>query len=110
MIVHKDNIEEYGHKKWSGTIISGVCLFIILAITSWYASNWLLYESDLLSFEMMYQGGFSTDLSHESLLLIVTATVFVLSNFFVLIGYFFALPSGRRRADQPSTYSRNSYR
>ncbi|MEM8860291.1 MAG: hypothetical protein AAGD96_18340 [Chloroflexota bacterium] len=106
MLVHRNDIEERGRKKWSGTIISGVCLFAILATVSWYASNWLLFESDLLTVEMLYRGGFSRDLSSTSLLLIVTATVFVISNFVVLIGYFAALPSGRRRSDRPSTYSR----
>ncbi|MEM9777442.1 MAG: hypothetical protein AAF902_22885 [Chloroflexota bacterium] len=110
MLVHRNDIEEFGRRKWSGTIISGICLFIILGTTSWYAANWLLFESDLLSTEMLYRGGFSRDLSETSLLLIVTATVFVLSNFFVLIGYFFALPSGRRRSNEPSTYSRRPER
>ena len=84
---------------WSGWTI-------FIGFVAWYVTQWLLFESGVMTLETLYRDGFPRSLPEENLIYIVTGIVFILINMFIMIGYFLALPSGRRRADQPTTFSR----
>ena len=84
---------------WSGWTV-------FLGFIAWHATQWLLFESGLMTVQSLYRDGFSRSISEEGVIYIVTGVVFLLINIFIMIGYFLALPSGRRRPDRPTTYSR----
>ena len=84
---------------WSGWTI-------FIGFVAWFLTQWLLFESGAMTLETLYLGGFPRSIPEEGLVYIVAGIVFIVINIFIMIGYFLALPSGRRRADRPTTYSR----
>lgn len=98
--------EYSGERGWFIKLILRTGWIVLIAMVSWYLTQWLLFDAELLSIEAMYRGGFPRTLSEEVLTYILAAAVFIIVNIFIMIGYFFALPSGRRRADRPTTYTR----
>ncbi|MFK7800359.1 MAG: hypothetical protein AB8G95_01890 [Anaerolineae bacterium] len=106
MRIQDDEPEYRRERSWFGLFLLRAIWMVFLAVISWYVAQWLLFESELLTIETLYRGGFPRTLPEEVIAYIVTATVFLLINIFIMIGYFLAQPSGRRRADRPTTYSR----
>ena len=107
MVLRQKREAEYDNERgWFVPALLRAGWIILVAGVSWYIAQWLLFESGVLTIQELYQGGFSRSLSEDVLVYIMTAAVFLIINIFILIGYFLALPSGRRRADRPTTYSR----
>lgn len=107
MMRSQDEEPEYRRgRSWFGLFLLRVIWMIFLAFVSWNVTQWLLLDSELLTVETLYRGGFPRTIPEEIIVYIVTATVFLLINIFIMIGYFIAQPSGRRRADRPTTFSR----
>jgi hypothetical protein len=90
---------------WFGALILRLIWISSLMVVSWYLTQWLLLDSGLLTIEMLYQEGIPRSLSEEWVIYMITAVMFLVVNIFIMIGYVFALPSGRRRSDHPSQYS-----
>lgn len=81
--------------------------FFGLAFVSWRLTNWLLFESGFMTVETVYSGGVSRDLPEELIVVGVSLLIFLIINCLIWIGYFFSVPSGRRRPTTATTYSRN---
>lgn len=107
--MRKNNIELEDRSERTnviGFIIRFVWIFALAAI-SWRIANWLLFDAQLLSMNALYNGGMPREWPEGIITLVIAGVVFIFINLLVWIGYFVAVPSGRRRPNRASTYSRN---
>ena len=88
------------------SLIVRIIWFVMLSFVAWRLTNWLLYESSFVTFDLFYEGGVSRDIPEEMIVVGVTVLVFLVMNFLIWLGYFMSVPSGRRRPTRATTFSR----
>ena len=86
------------------TILAGLWLIISFAI-SYLAAGWLM-SGDVLGLEFFYQDiGIPETVSEVVIQIAVAFVIFLLVQFFVLIGYAVTSPKAKMRPGTPTTYS-----
>lgn len=84
---------------WVGTV----------GVIAWMITDWLLYDPGHIGVETIYKSGISRDTPEILIVLILTLICFFIINLMIWIGFFWAVPSGRRRPNRASIYSRDPH-
>lgn len=88
------------------TIVAVVWLAICFGLA--YLLMNYLFDNDILSYNFFYSRlFFPAEISETMILIGSMIVVVVIINFFVLVGYALASPTGRRRPGTPSMYSQD---